>query len=119
MEQFVNIDALHEMIKNSNTKVYDSSLMGGMSKGFIIESPEARINVAADGNVIVSYHLSKVDMQRLRVLALGRQLKEIDGERSMITERLSNATAELINLEQLEKNREEHGIREETSGTIA
>ena len=53
-------------------------------------------------------------MQRLRVLALGHQLKEIDRYRSMITEMLGHATAELINLEQLEKNGEEHGLRQET-----
>lgn len=114
MGKFVNIEALHEMIKNSNTKVYDRSLMGGLSKGFIIEAPEARIDVSDDGRVVVSYHLGEVDMQRLRVLALGQQLKELDRDRSMISDMLGQATAELINLEQLEKNGEEHGLRKET-----
>ncbi len=104
MGQFVNIDALHEMIKSSDTKVYDRSLMGGTSKGFIIESPEARVEVKGDGEVYVSYHLSKLDMQRLQVLALGQQLDQIDRERSKISNKLGHATAELINLEQLEKN---------------
>ncbi len=103
MGPFVNLDALQEMIKDSNTKVYDRSLMGGTSKGFIIESPEARIDVADDGNVIVSYHLGELNMQRLRVLALEQQLKELDRDRSMLTDMLGLATAKLINLEQLEK----------------
>ena len=92
------------MIKSSGTKVYDRSMMGGTSKGFIIESQEARIDVADDGRVIVSYHLGELDMQRLRVLALEQQLKELDRDRSMLTDMLGNATAKLINLEQLEKN---------------
>ena len=104
MGQFVNIEALREMIKSYGTKVYDRSVMGGTSKGFIIESPEARVEVNGDGNVIVSYHLGELDMQRLRVLALEQQLKELDRDRSMLSDMLGHATAKLINLEQLEKN---------------